>query len=230
VYFLNIKGLKIGEKPHFERSTYENDELIEIDPVTYVDGVLTKVAKDGVEIEGVWKPKFKLFLADEKTKELVIVESFYTTIGRSILNSLASCERYGKIILSLSLYRPKKEGQIGKEYPSVYVANDDQHCPWKYSYDSYKDLIVIINKPGGETERNFYNLNQWFEQKVLTEIEDRLKTQPLVPELSPELPVEPDIDEVEKDIPPTVQSNTPVPGVRGRPLKDETLGSDDLPF
>lgn len=143
LFFLNIKGMKAGEKVHFkqvEAPAVKGNALIDHPDVGDVSGQLHKTETVMYTYEGISKPNLVIWLKDLQADEMVRVSCGLNSVGRSIINSLASIEgNIGK--LAFSVYNSKKTGR-----PSVTVHHNDQKIGWKYTSDELKKYIKKSTK------------------------------------------------------------------------------------
>lgn len=85
-----------------------------------------------------------------------MLSSAWTSVARSIVNSLAWEEKLGKI--KISVYGSVKNG---KTRPSVSVKNNGNQTKWMYSIDEQKAYIEeITDKKGVVIKRDYDELNR----------------------------------------------------------------------
>lgn len=112
-----------------------------------------------LEFRTIWEWKearrvFSLSLMDEW--EIYEVQCWFNSIGKNVINSLASQSALGKI--SLSIYKNNKW------FPSVTVRNNDVRAEWALSIDDQRSLTTAIKNP--KTWETISNDYSDFEKKL----------------------------------------------------------------
>ena len=135
-HFFKINGLKKGSDPkelYFKGQHYVEDKLVDMeDQPTFIEGYLKEITTDEYEYEGNKINTFKMVLEDADGR--YILESSFSNLAVSILNTLSGTKDIGKV--NLSLYTSKKG------YPSVFITIDDDDKKGKWKWE-YKELAAM---------------------------------------------------------------------------------------
>ena len=160
-YWIKIRGLKKGEpEAYFEVKKGED-----LQTASYVEGHITKLEASGYEFEGKFRNTFNLTLQDDEGS--YILQSAFTNIGRTILNSLAGAEQLGDIKLSLYINK--------KGFKSVWVENNGERTEWKYPIDEQMDMVEEVkNKAGEVLQKDYSALEQFYIDTVIPKIANKL--------------------------------------------------------
>lgn len=185
MFFMNIRGLKKGEKIHFTQAEALGDkEYKKLENIDRVSGQVVKVWAETKQYEGESYDELKLTLKDLQAEEIYTVSCGLNAIGRGLVNALASVEgNLGE--LSLAVYTNKKG------YPALYITHNDQKLAWKWDKaftEKYIKKTTKKVKVGNEVvdkvESDLFELNEFF-LKVWKE-EIAAKVQSLSNEFVPE--------------------------------------------
>ena len=135
------------------RNEKQWDEYVKT-PVNWIEGMFTKIETGSYKwLDGEDVPLIKIYLKDNDGEYLL--STAWTSVGRSIVNSLAGEEKLWK--LTISVYGSPKDG---KTRPSVSVRNNWEKTKWKYTIEEQKKHIEEIkDKKGTIIKRDYESLN-----------------------------------------------------------------------
>jgi hypothetical protein len=140
LFFMNISGLKAGDKVHIKQVEALGDKKYnkELPTITNVKGLVHKIETRVQKSEKFGdKEQIVIWLKDIKEGEMYCLSCGLNSLGRSIINTLASVEgNLGE--LSLSVYMSKK----GR--PSVFIEHNGKKVGWKVPLDEQKKYVKEI--------------------------------------------------------------------------------------
>ena len=150
-----------GDKPSFDVMKKNGEGKWEVAiSETYIDGFFKSLRFIDHEYEGKKSKKIQLILHDQGMD--YIIESFFSSVSRGILNTLAAAKEIGFLKLQLAV----KDG-----YPRCYVeVNGNNRPEWALEWADQKVLIEVIKKKDGSVEKDYFDLN-----KKLMEICEEVK-------------------------------------------------------
>lgn len=178
--FMNLRGLKKSEKPHFTQTEGLGEgKYKELDEtVTKVSGTLKKVELKEKVINGENSQEVKLWLSDALAGEMCVVGFNLTTVGRGIINTLLGITPpFGE--LSLSLYNKKDNGMA-----AVYIEHNGNKAGWKYAPDELKGYIKenVVSKQGVDTiVRDYFKLDQFLLKELMQKVAPKLSMSVVAP-------------------------------------------------
>lgn len=155
-----IKWLKNGNDDRF---CFQIKDWESIEDVNCIQWYLTKIIQDSYEHEGKKIECIKVYFSE--WDDILILNTWFNNISRTIVNSLASVETYGylKILLYIN-----KEG-----YKSVYITDDWEQLKWKYSREELKPKVRMLEKANWEKIADTTELDDFF-KSVILEINQKL--------------------------------------------------------
>ena len=138
--------------PCFIKKSWEDRIRVEALEGNFEELRLSKFTnKKNEEVETV-----QLLLKDDNG--VFVISTSWTSIGRNLVNSLASADKLGKIYISLYI---KNKG-----YPSLCLKNNDEKLSWKLDIEEQRKLTTPITNP-----------KTWkVTQNDYTDLEEKLKT------------------------------------------------------
>ena len=200
-FFINIKGLKEGEKIRFECKPFGAAKEDEPDVYDTVSGILTKVKiSTGTLPSGKEIPKISISLKDGK--DVFIISSGFTSIARSIINSLLS---YNDGEVSISVYENKKG------FSSVAVNCNEDRLDWFFELDELNSYVTTVETDDGP-QKQFGKLNNFLIEKLNEKLIPMLDAKSEVKEQEKNMISEQDeaeINAANKDIAQEQSSNKP---------------------
>lgn len=183
LYFLDIKGQKPGEKVYFRQAKAIPDggvQKIEDDSIREVSGNINSLEFRQENYEGEVKDNVIIYLRDSAVNETYRLKIGFTSLGRSIFNTLLSLDTTpGKI--SISVYNRKKDG-----YASAFIKNNETQLSWKYSIDKLNEYIDRVpgkkkkNEKGelvATEDRDVSRLNEFLLNEMKAWAEKNIKKQ-----------------------------------------------------
>jgi len=178
LYYAKVKGMKEGEQVHFHLSAKKPDGTIEdIGQEKKLTGMLVSAKHRQDTYQGQVYDKISIILSDSGAGDGG--ESYYisvnaaTGIGRSIINSLLSTDKYVAPI-TISLYNTKDGG-----YPNVGMYYGGDRMNWKYSMEDQAKYVSVtkekVKDASGKVvtkdKKNYLELNEFllneFKGKVI---------------------------------------------------------------
>lgn len=178
-YFVSIRNEKDDTTdPHFQVKTKTGPKQYDRKPdVQWILGYLYKVEKGGYDYKGEWKTTAKFHL--KSGEETYVLEGTYTSIMRSIINSLAGADLYGAILLRLYINKV--------DFPSIWCQNVADGMDWKYSWD--EQMKAAGWQPGVHDKKMpdeaLARLNTFFEGILLNDIQQIIDSSPPPPPEEP---------------------------------------------
>lgn len=147
--FVRINGLKKDQNdPHFAKNVKQGDEWVQEGRFSEISGQFKEITFRTIGEDKEQRRVFSLVLEDEG--EEFELQCGFNSIGKNILNCLASVNSLGK--LSISVYKSKSG------FPSVYVKNNNVALAWKLTMDEQRALTTQITNPKtGEVVSNDYS-------------------------------------------------------------------------
>ncbi len=145
LFFMTIRGLKAGESVHMTQSrpTGEKGKYEELENINSISGDLVKVETRTRQFEGKAKEEIKLWLKDQlagEKGEMYVVSCGMNSIGRNIVNNLASVEGHiGN--LRINVYTNKTSGM-----PALYMEHNGQKLSWKYQWEELSKYVTKTTK------------------------------------------------------------------------------------
>jgi hypothetical protein len=175
VYFVKMK---IKDDPHFELSFIQNDKKY-TQSGKQLEGKLINVKKSTYIYEEKEVKTLKLHLEYLNPKNeqlyLFILGVSYTSISRNLLNCLLNFnEPIEKLVLSLY---SNKDG-----FAALYTMINSKKASWKYSMEEQKPMIEEVKNKKGEVTRYYYELNDFFEEKIMEHLDIILPNRSIEPE------------------------------------------------
>lgn len=147
--FVRINWLKKDQNdPHFSKTVKQWDEWVQEGRFSEVSGQFKEITFRTIGEDKEKRRVFSLVLEDEG--EEFELQCGFNSIGKNILNCLASVNSLGK--LTISVYKSKTW------FPSVYVKNNNIALSWKLTMDEQRALTTPITNPKtGEVISNDYS-------------------------------------------------------------------------
>ena len=147
--FVRIAGLKKDElNPRFTKTVKQWDEWVQEGSFSEVSGQFKEITFRTIGEDKEKRRVFSLVLEDEG--EEFELQCGFNSIGKNILNCLASVNSLGK--LTISVYKSKAG------FPSVYIKNNNVALSWKLTMDEQRALTTPITNPKtGEVISNDYS-------------------------------------------------------------------------
>lgn len=188
MFFMNIKGLKKGETVHITQAvpTEEKGKYTQLENTNSVEGDLVDITTVVKEFDGKSKEEIKLWLKDQLAGdkgELYVVTCGMNSIGRNIINNLASID--GPIgTLKLSVYMNRTSGM-----PSLYMEHNGQKLGWKYQWEELSQYVKKTTKKTKDaqgktitvTENDNFELDEFLlgvlKEKIVKNIDPNKKLQ-----------------------------------------------------
>lgn len=160
--FVTIVWLKKwdDEKLNFLVKKWDSEEKWNV-----LTGELEKIELSSYEYEWQKRDTVKITIAD--VTEKYVISTAFTTIAKSLLNSLASAETFWQ--LELKLYVNKKG------YNSIYVANDNTRLEWKYTIEELNSKVDKIQKKNGEVVMDYSELDEFYKNTVVKQIQETIE-------------------------------------------------------
>lgn len=149
-----IKGLKVSSE---ERFCFQIKDWETIEEVNCIQWYLIKIVQDSYDHEGKKIESIKIYLAE--WDDVLVLNTWFNNISRTILNSLASVESYG--YLKILLYISKES------YKSVYITDDWEQLKWKYPIEELKPKVVTMEKKNWEKIADTTELDDFFKSVIL---------------------------------------------------------------
>lgn len=174
LFFTRVRGLKAGETVRVEvvdsNLKDENGKFKRVEDTRSVEGLVTKLDMEEREYQGEIITSFKVWLRDDQMKESYSHEFGLNSLGRGIINTLASTGgKLGRVCFS---YYTNKKGR-----PSAFITNDGEQISWKYSWEhlSENKFVVPVEKKvrtkDGFEKKTVYD-NTAFDELILKEFKE----------------------------------------------------------
>jgi hypothetical protein len=164
----------VDEKTGIPNFFVSKDKVLS-NPSTTLTGFLKQVTPGSYEWEGKTVETIK-FLFDDDTDQSVQLqlETNFSFLSRSILNSLAGCAGIGHVMIRLYL---SKENDKGKRFPQAYVEVDGSKSAWKYQVSDYPKPESITNKKGEVVSFDDTETNAFFKNVINIDINTKIKSE-----------------------------------------------------
>lgn len=163
--FVSIKGLKDGEKAHFElkKGNGKGEPMTEEKNEQNLSGLLVKAEHRVWDYKGVPTDSIVLYLKDEHANdhggETYKIEAGMSGVTRGLINSLLSAESFDQPLF-LGLYNNKK----GYSSLSVGLGADDMGKPirldWKYDVAFFKSKVTTTTVKAKDEKGNIVDKQQ----------------------------------------------------------------------
>lgn len=167
--FYKLKIVKDIDTPFFFRKEKKGDVYVEAEQFDTIQGYLTKIETGGYVFEGKEKKTFKIFMNDDAGDGRLSIESGFTYMTRSMLNSIDGATSIGLVKLTA-----RKWGKTEKKYPTVFVEVNGQKTKWAYEIKDLPQVEEIKNKKNEVVSRDDDELNQFFIDNIIPSINSKV--------------------------------------------------------
>ena len=179
-YFCSIRNEKDDKTdPHFQVKIKTGPkEYKRLPDVQWILGYLYKVEKSDYPYKGETKQALKMYF--KSGEDTYVLGGTYTSIMRSIINSLAGADAFGAILLRLYV---NKTG-----FPSIWCQNVADPMDWKYNWDEQMRAAGWQQSPSDKKipDDALARLNKFFEGVLLNDISDIIDDSPPAPPEEPQ--------------------------------------------
>lgn len=142
-YYVKFRGLKKDspDKPHIQAEEKVGTSYVPLEEKWgFIEGRITRAEVGVFSWEGKDNKTFKLTFEDEENR--YVLDSSYSMVGVSLVNSLLSLEEFGLINVGIYL---NKSG-----YPALSVKNNGEKVNWKHDPEFLKSKKEPIKNKKGE--------------------------------------------------------------------------------
>lgn len=164
--------IQVDEKTGTPNFFISKDKVLS-NPSTELTGHLKTISTGSYEWEGKKVETIKFVFDDDDNDEIQLqLETNFSYLSRSILNSLAGCATIGHVLIRLYL---SKENDKGKRFAQAYVEVDGTKAGWKYQNTDYPKPESITNKKGEVVSFDDTETNEFFKGVIADDILPKIK-------------------------------------------------------
>lgn len=167
--FAKLKINKETDTPVFYKVEKKGDQWVETQSFNKAEGFLKGIKVETYTWENKEKMSMKITLQEQSSDEQIIITAGFNNATRSMLNSIAGCEKIGLLELKCA-----KWGKGEKKYPTIFVSNNGQKTAWKYRMDEIPEIEKVTNKKGEVVSFDDTDINIFFKNLINIDINTKI--------------------------------------------------------